>query len=426
MGLRPAKQDLKRESGALLLSLVRHIEEFVTELNTIPPAGNQGLIQFRGVARHVAICQLLGPNSSAGQALTDARSEHLPLDDARQVAEAHQKLDGRVAQYLEKRTMLELAFAAVKARGLLSIGPLVTDRAGRYFDLFMARRQTPRSEINEWWNTFTSQVGLREDDAFPDFLLATDEVCKDVASREVDTINRWDLRELDLDRLANRVLRYVANPASQADRREFSAALAELKGGTEIEVHSRDDRVCSKAFVRPARLRTRTALSTYTRHMLSQLAGGEGHERKLQAVSETGEWLDDDRIKAHLAGVTIEVLVAFPTKATDLGGTYEGHVTVRVVDPWRHNRHMTIVSKRSTLALVTNEIAPAEDEAGLRDNRAPSTETWERAIYFARRQRTPYVTPVYLEDRADVGRLRKAFEVMWPYGEPLWPPKDAT
>ena len=63
-----------------------------------------------------------------------------------------------------------------------------------------------------------------------------------------------------------------------------------LQDETEIEVHARDDRVCSKTFVKPEILQTFTALQGWTQQMLQSTDYNE-----LWVVSESGGWLASRR-----------------------------------------------------------------------------------------------------------------------------------
>jgi hypothetical protein len=346
------------------------LRELATRMDREPRKTALGKVHFRSVDRHDAIAQLLGHRSAVGKRL----SEDCPPELARK----------NYAAYLRNRTLLELAFAAVKARGLLSINPLAVDRGGRYYDRYKAFVPGRSGEL---WRELCGIVGLVETRGFPDILIAVDELLKS-GNRpgDHDETARLQLREFDTDALADRLLLHIANPPNDnkgSDKKALRTALANLSAGTEIELQSRGDRVCPKTFVDPLTLKTRTALQAYTRFMLTELESGA----TVEVISETGEWLVLGDTPDLLRDVRIKLIVAFATQRTELRREYKRRLELHPLpDPWRHNRHMTLVT----------------DKAGR-----------QRAIYFARRQRTPYVTAVYLKNGTDVERLRTGFNVIW-------------
>jgi hypothetical protein len=363
----------KRSCGSLLSDLVERLKVASSDFDSgLERPFKTPLVAFRSVRRHEAVAQLLGPNSALGRRFSEHPPPMRPADQR---------------EYLRKRTILELAFAAVKARGLLSIAPLATDRGGRYFDRL--RSATPGAS-GEMWRELCETAGLVETNAFPDILVAVDELCPGEPEAKSVDAHRY-LRTIDVGELTSRILRHVANPMTSANKQVLRRALDELQTGTEIELHSRVDRICAKTFVEPVTLKTRTALEAYTRDMLRDVS----KSKPVQMISETGEWLDNDDIAAALADVPIQLIVAFDSRLDDLKERYPNPdcLTVRrTVDPWRHNRHMTLVEGRRS-----------------------------RAIYFYRRLRTPYVTPVYMQNAGDVERLQIGFMVTWGESEQIWP-----
>jgi hypothetical protein len=83
----------------------------------------------------------------------------------------------------------------------------------------------------------------------------------------------------------------------------------------------------------------------------------------------------------------IQVLVAFDINRGELERAYRGtNVEYARIDPWRHNRHMTIVCK---------------DDSPI------------CAIYFARRLRNPVITTVHLHEIRDVQLLKQMYDQRW-------------
>jgi len=83
---------------------------------------------------------------------------------------------------------------------------------------------------------------------------------------------------------------------------------------------------------------------------------------------------------------TIHLLLAFDIETKRLLKQYGERLKWTIIDPWRHNRHMTIVC----------------------DGKQPKL-----AIYFARRLRSPVITAVYLDGMRDVKRLTDVYWQRW-------------
>jgi hypothetical protein len=327
----------------------------------------RSLVKTRSVNRHHAVVHLLGPKSRAGQDLLDM----LDVPDGRLDTDA-------VKEYHKKRTILELAFAMVKARGLLAVGPLAVDRAGTYYERYSA---LAGGQDRARWADLCAITGLVETEDFPDFLSAAGVASKTSdAARDSAVPAEQRLTDIDLSLLTRRILRELRNPADATDAQVLRDAFRALQKGTEIELHSRDDRVCAKTFVAPITLKTRTALEAYTQELLNC----HKSSKRAYFVSETGEWLLEKRVRAQLEKSPIRIILAFETEVDNLKDAYP-KLKHKVTNPWWHNRHMTIVDDGDS----------------------------QRGIYFLRRQRSPYVTPVYLGDAQDVQRLFRGFEAMW-------------
>jgi hypothetical protein len=328
--------------------------------------GTKQIVKFRSVRRHETVTQLLGKRSLP--------KKRRPADEA---------------DHLYRRGVLELALAGAKSRGLLSLGPLATDRPARYFDEY--RRLT--NGHGHDWRAFCSAAGLVESETVPDVLLSERSLRKDpadygAASKDHDASHY--LHDFAPKLLARHVLARVCNPPEPKarDLELLRRTIKQLQRTTDTEIHTHDDRVCSKAFRRPMILPTATALHLYTWLMLQDLEPKD----RICVSSETGEWL----LSAPMRGLLqkqrrLDVLVAFGSAEGDLRDRFGG-LEVRSMDPWHHNRHMTIVFKKGRPA---------------------------RAIYFARRLRSPIITPVYVDGIRDVQRLMTTFKVRWKQARPL-------
>lgn len=300
------------------------------------------------------------------QAIVDVLRESPPIGHRRYV------------EYLRRRTILELAFSAAKGRGAIAVGAMVNDRCGRYFDLY----QQVAGPGADSWRKLCYAGGLVEGDRSPEAYVVLNRVCKAGGNRS----NLHRLRLADPEKLAKYVLKnmIVAPKREKTTRKLLTETLRALQTDTEIEMHSCDDRVCSKVFARPLILKTLTALQGWTLHMLR--ANKDYNE--LWVIAESGNWLENKKIKKVLKkrlgpGGKVKLINAFDV---ELKLPKKLSVKKRPL-PWgRHNRHMTILC----------------------DHGKPLA-----AIYFVRRLRSPTVTPVFLSNQKDLERVANSFEVLW-------------
>lgn len=321
---------------------------------------------------------------------------------------------GHYAAYLKRRTIIELAFAVAKGRGVVSIEPLMHDRPGRTFEAY-CRAARAANNPAEPWSVLCRAGGLaRREDSPPDTYHVTSEVLEPIPkagnSDEPDPWGVHRLREIDPIRLAGHVLKGLdpgrwppeiadpdtwGKPPYKAVRKRwpeaivFRDALERLIGDTEIELHATDDRICSKVFENPRTLVTLTGMQGWTRRLL-----GDRVYDELWVVAETGGWLAGcaDIIQPQ---TQVRLITAFTSEPETFGrfGVFAERKMENCVDvshvllPWyRHNRHMTILRRRG------EPIA---------------------AIHYARRLRTPLVTPVVVQSQADLKRVTHSFGLLW-------------
>jgi hypothetical protein len=278
--------------------------------------------------------------------------------------------------YLRRRTILEIALTAAKGRGVLSIASMVSDRCGRYYDLY--RRHA--GEGSDSWQKLCRAGGLKESHDWPD----TYEVLRELRENTSNLNQTQELHlllEADPKKLAQHTIASMDIAAENVDELTelLIMTLDFLRGETEIEVHSRDDRVCSKIFTNPVTLTTLTALQGWTAEMLKSTNYNE-----LCVVAETGQWMIEDNANKNFPDGLKEIKLL---RAFDVDIEIGDDVLEARRLPWgRHNRHMTIVC---------------------RDGQP------QAAIYFVRRLRAPSVTPVYLSGLEDLRRVSHAFDKLW-------------
>jgi hypothetical protein len=378
--LRECKPDAKGKDGCdeLMTALIAEIQRGASR-------ESKGLVQFRSIARHEAVATLLGPG-------------RLPKKWATEPARWQ---DERVV-YSYRRTVLELALAGAKARGLLSLGPLAQDRPARYFDDY--RRLAGAAA--EPWPALCSAAGLIESKDAPDRLVSRPDLrppggaaagLEEEGVRETHVPHLFEPRDL-----ARNVLRSIKNPVLETDVALLERTIVDLQGSTEVELRTRDDRVCSKAFLRPVTLTTATALEAHLWLILNEC--NESDDRVLIS-DENGQWLTRTPMQELLKKRKhIRLMLAFPDRAKELHKTFPKIEMIKS-NPWRHNRHMVIVCR------------------GDRPH---------KSVYWARRLRSPVVTTVYLPEAGDSIQLERIFSQRWQDPEQLvyekerWRTRPAT
>jgi hypothetical protein len=387
----------EKASQASDLAMDQLLEQITRRVDGLSGAAASA-VALRPVTRHRAVAEMLGPTSKPGKRLIDlphsATDHQILLEPLSRAA----RPENVVAGYLLRRTTLELALAMARGRGLVSIATLAVDRCGHYYDAYQRHAgKNPSS-----WRDLCALVGFEQNDEVPDVLQATAELRgspsgdqSEVSLREVllpelaSKANEGHLLpDLDLEALAERVLPHIVDAPSKREQELLNAELQQLYAGTEYEIHSRDDRVCSKTFSHPSVLRTLTALDAHSFELVKSVCPNEeGEEATIEVISETGGWLLNRKpdFIAALRKARLRVIVAFLRDVESLFDTFPG-IEVNYQQPWHHNRHMAIARK---------ENLPLE------------------AIYFARHYRTPYVTPVLVKRRIDIQLLQTAFDDRW-------------
>jgi hypothetical protein len=325
------------------------------KLERLAAADHTGPAEWRSTRRHEAVVELLDG------------------------ADLHERR--RYIAYLRRRTVLEIAFTATKGRGVVSIASMVGDRCGRYYDLYVSVAGRERASS---WSKLCEEGGLRERKTFPGTYEVLESVRRDPPEGQVDSPHRFHLA--DPGRLAAHTAKILSLPEEDgpALERNLTRTLEYLQHDTEIEIHSCDDRVCSKLFSRPRPLISLTAFQGWTREMLI----GAGDFDELCLVAETGYWILEQRVKAILTANAkrIRLVQAFEPEPK-----IEGiDIDTRQLLWGHHNRHMTIACKDGVP---------------------------QAAIYFVRRLRAATVTPVALEEPRDLQRVMEAFEELWSNAE---------
>lgn len=328
--------------------------------NRADPESVASLVRFRSTDRHQAVASVLGANQILAR-WTDDFDEH----------------HSEYVSYLRQRTVLELALSGAKARGLAQLSWLALDRSGTYYELY---RSAARPGKPETWSSLRAAAGMSENEALPDVVESQPELCSAAAGSTLRDDGTWSLREFVPSRLAEHVAARIGRNGKEA--RRLSRALKSLQAGSEVEIQATEDQVCAKAFDAPLTLPTITALHVFTISLFRGIAPDD----EVYISCETGEWLLSRQMRELLSQQRqVVVVTAFDFKFKQLKSLYGDRLKLSAVNPWRHNRHMTVICDGST----------------------PS-----RAVYFARRLRAPKITPVYLNKIDDAKRVKHAFDLM--------------
>jgi hypothetical protein len=319
------------------------------------------LVDFRSADRHEAVADVLGPAATLNRWIKNPKDDH-----------------DEYVEYLRKRTVVEMALSGAKARGLAQLSWMALDRCGTYFELY--RREGGQARGLETWNTLRRASGLKENKALPDVVESDQKLCL-TGARPTLQDGAWSLREFVPNLHAEHVISQIGARDPGVEKR-LARILRRLQDGSEVEIDSTDDQICAKAFDDAFSLPTITSLSVYTQGLFD----GLHPEDEIYIICETGEWLLDKKMLDRLKKQNhIEVITAFKLKWNQLEGKYGDRLKLHAIDPWRHNRHMTITCRGSFP---------------------------QRAVYFARRLRTPIITPVYLKEVKDAERVKRTFDLM--------------
>lgn len=335
----------------LLDSVIHRLAQCTQETN--------GIVDFRNTARHRLLSTVL---------------HWLPVQP--QAAE--------LTQYLKDRTTIEMGFSAVRGRGLVSVSSLVEDRCASYFDEY--RRTLTPGHAGLVFREFCKQGGLRPSRLSNETFVSLEQLRRIRPQSRTDEVNESELQsvEIDLDAMAAHLQQNLSYPTRDCLQKMYATggfrdALRDLQEGSEVELRSREDAVCSKVFLEPRILPSSTALRAETIAMLDR-----SNYSTVAVVAETGRWLLGEPYREILSRKTVFLILAFRLHEQQLRDAFPGAQIVQS-HWWRHNRHMTLI--------------PDGGEPG--------------GIYFSRRRRSLFVTPVYVWRTEDLEILTRAFYTYW-------------
>ncbi|MGA2835813.1 MAG: SIR2 family protein, partial [Acidimicrobiales bacterium] len=387
------------------------------------PITLEGLAYFRDISRHRAVCELLGVPEL--------------VDRSRPIGQL------KLLHYLQGRLALEMAFINATSRGLTTLEVLRNGRCGRYFDLSqtLAPMLEGHRDLCVSWSEALRMGGFVESLRSSTTMVADAAICDPGGKPNYQRVGsegiNWSeqLCILNVEKLANRAMDWISygwrgsrdQSLVNAERTKLAGVLRNLTKGTEVEIHSRDDRICRSQFIAPETLPTMTALRTRTSILLQSrpLHG-------LDVVAESAEWLTTDagsEIRKSIESSNddnvhfqLRVVVAFADWVEGLMLAFDGHLEVKQLPWWRHNRHMTIARRaEEDWTLMSNLNSDNPRIHRFKESRGNSDRLPVEATYFARRGRALNVTPVYLPETGDAQRLAKDFERLWMEASPIDP-----
>jgi hypothetical protein len=311
----------------------------------------------RTVERHILVSRLFGPASRP--------------DSQNPTAREHDRA------YLRDRTVIELLMALSKAKGLLNASALAADRCGRYFSLWREATGNacpPLFEVCE-------ALGLKDIGHAWEALSLTGE--RRIATRQQfnDHLGRLIERVCASELLSSHVASGI-----RANVNLLPETLLDLYDNKEVELRAHADPLSLVTFRSPRFLYTQSSLSYETERLIA-----DRRWELLLVIAETGEWLvrHEPIVTAikNNHGASIALIVADGSYKQELQRAFGKQILAFYEIPWwEHNRHMTLIVK---------QLQPV---AG---------------IYFARRLRSPNISPMVLDNPADAATLLTIFITYW-------------
>jgi len=314
--------------------------------------------------------------------------------------EASLNADGDAyVHYLRDRCVIEILFASVRGCGLLSVASLVQDRCGHYFDQYhlLCERNggTP-----ETWAKLCSVAGLIPQRRGNETYCARDYLdgaarATGLSANTLDSVFHEELRVFDVKAIAEALpgmvtpqtrLRLQPRTARGSDvlaecHVGIEATLEELQAFSEVEIHTQDDRICSRLFTEPRRITTFTTFNALTKHMVDAACASDEPVR-LAICAETGQWLLGylDQLREQ-KNITIDLIVAFLDLRQALEKALGDRLKIMQLPWYRHNRHITVYCENDKPVM---------------------------GIYFVRRLRSAFINPVWISIK-DAPALYRSF-----------------
>ncbi len=331
----------------------------------------------RGVERHELIYNLFAP-----------------LD-----FKSNERSKAQRRRYLHDRTLVEIALSTAKGKGLLNMSVLLNDRCGEYYDLYSKDDPNHKTLFELCQDLGLEEIGYSRDTLR---LKIPDRTMNDAGVPEVGIVIKNDFKNNVKD-FVKRISKFLQSDDATRNIQNnfplFVEVLNRLYEETEIEMSITEEKDYNKIYNKPSVIYTETGFRYITEKLIKNT------QWDFMLVSaETGEWLLQDNIekliKNHQKNKVLSLVIADGAYKKDIEKRYGKKIgKIRELAWWEHNRHMTILVK----------------------NFEPIV-----SIYFARRLRTPYVTPVLLKD-ADSRVVFQYFVAYWKKADEMeykWFSKD--
>ncbi|MFN0138772.1 MAG: SIR2 family protein [Pyrinomonadaceae bacterium] len=268
--------------------------------------------------------------------------------------------------YLWDRTVIELALAIAKAKGFVTMSELSSGRPGKYFTKY---QQNVGKRIH--FRKLCEDLGLNEIAYGFDALRLSDE-----DNLRAEILLKPEFKAA-LEPLLNAVkskLKGTAFHSFEANRDLFRETLWMHYSGAEVELRFPPKILHDNLFLAPVPITSKRVLDCQT---VAMLKGDDWNYVLL--VSETGEWLEHERVIAAIKSREIFVIVADDSRKPYLEAKYPGKIEVAKMNWWDHNRHLTLFVNKDQKFLDQEPKAL-------------------RSIYFTRPRRATDIVPVLLDE----------------------------
>lgn len=303
----------------------------------------------RGIDRHLLISRVFRRNAN-----WDSKSRATDPDPHR---------------HLLERAVVEVALAAAKAKGMLSLEELADDRAGRYLRLYHERTRKEEPSLRE----LCMRIGLTQLGYSPET------VCINPSGSPLVGVKRLALPEKERQEAIKCLISSVEDQLTgerQKRAKETKSllrrTLEEMFAKEDVEVSPNPRAIHVAVYHQPRVLPTLSALRSQTNEFFFSKDWNA-----ILAIAETGEFLLEPtwakEIKKRKAALA--VVVADELKLPELKRIYKKKMKSRWLHWWLHNTHVTVF---------------------LSDGRA------SHALVFERRLRASHIVPVVLEDDAEM------------------------
>lgn len=309
---------------------------------------------------------------------------HVLISSIFSYIEFNENYDDNLELYFHDRTVIELALAVAKGKGVIDLRTIANDRCGHYYFLYKEKQKEKK-------RTAGSIVDICKKLGLHSINYSNEVYSLEPGVTEYGSVSKQKFNKLAATLSANVLAALQSEKAKDRLRcmeTGLGQTLKNFYNSKEYEMRTQVEKSDSILFDGYLELSTETALKFETLKMLQR----EDWDC-LFAVAETGEWLLASPVPELIQKrkAKLYVIVANSSFKQNLKNKFGNRVFVRQLDWWRHNRHMTVLLKAT------------EPVCG---------------IYFYRRLRAPGISPIRLKDKSkDLGTILQCFQAYWTMTE---------